>query len=179
MRRAHRNALALIGFLPIPKGLCCSVTSSLVSSQLTAIGARKDTDTEEFRMFKRDLTHRSIATILIHLKPFMTSPDVVLCADKHFRRAIYGLGPHISDYPEQAVLTWILLNWCPTSVSHLVSVKHVLTPKSSQVASPIQMPLIPHATIGLQSTPIFYLQPMMKRLCESCMASRLVLWYIF
>ena len=78
------------------------------------IGTRKDTDTEEFRMFKRDLTHRSIATILFPLREFMKTPDIVLCPDQYYRRTIYGLGPHISDYPEQATLTWILLNWCPT-----------------------------------------------------------------
>ena len=78
------------------------------------IGARKDTDTEEFRMFKRDLTHRSIATILFPLREFMKTPDIVLCPDQYYCHTIYGLGPHISNYPEQATLTWILLNWCPT-----------------------------------------------------------------
>jgi hypothetical protein len=79
-------------------------------------GARKDTDTEEFRLFKRTLTHDAIANILIPLKPFMTTPDIIRCPDQYFRRAIYGLGPHISDYPEQATITWILINWCPTYV---------------------------------------------------------------
>jgi hypothetical protein len=78
------------------------------------IGARKDTDTEEFRNFKRDLTHQSIATILLALKPFMKTPDVIQCPDGYFRRAIYGLGPHISDYPEQVLLTWLISGWCPT-----------------------------------------------------------------
>ena len=78
------------------------------------IGARKDTDTEEFRLFKRDLTHRSIATILLALKPFMTVPDIVMCPDRYFRRVIYGLGPHIGDYPEQMAIAWLLLGWCPT-----------------------------------------------------------------
>jgi len=77
-------------------------------------GARKDTDTEEFRNFKRDITHRSVATILLRLRDFMTAPEVVQCPDRYFRRAIYGLGPHISDYPEQASLTRLLLGWCPT-----------------------------------------------------------------
>lgn len=115
IRRAHKNALVLIGFLPIPKGqypsICLSAANSLSPS---VTGARKETDTEEFRNFKRDLTHRSIATILLPLRPFVTTPDVVQCPDGYFRRAIYGLGPHISDYPEQASLTWILYGWCPT-----------------------------------------------------------------
>lgn len=76
---------------------------------------------EEFRIFKRDLTHRSIATILLRLQDFMTTPDIILCPDRYYRRGIYGLGPHISDYPEQAMLTWILLNWCPTYVTLLLN----------------------------------------------------------
>ena len=79
-----------------------------------AIGARKDTDTEEFRRFKRTLIHGSITNILLPIKPFMTTPDIVLCPDQYFRRVLYGLGPHIADYPEQAMIVWILLNWCPT-----------------------------------------------------------------
>ena len=46
----------------------------------------------------------------------MTTPDIILCPDQYFRRAIYGLGPHIADYPEQAILAWILYGWCPTYV---------------------------------------------------------------
>lgn len=78
------------------------------------VGAKKDTDTEEFRLFKRDLSHRSIATILLPLKPFMTKPDIIACPDRYFCRTIYGPGPHIADYPEQAALAWILFGWCPT-----------------------------------------------------------------
>ncbi|KAG1793243.1 uncharacterized protein HD556DRAFT_1443669 [Suillus plorans] len=47
------------------------------------------------------------------LKPGMTKPDVVRCPDGHFRRAVYGLGPYIADYPEQALLACIVQNWCP------------------------------------------------------------------
>ena len=86
----------------------------MAASQRSTTGARKDTDTEEFRNFKRDLTHRSIATILLPLKPFMKTPDIVRCPDGYFRHVIYGLGPHISDYPEQMSLAWLLLGWCPT-----------------------------------------------------------------
>jgi len=50
----------------------------------------------------------------------MKTPDIVLCPDRYYRRGIYGLGPHISDYPEQATLTWILSNWCPTYISFLL-----------------------------------------------------------
>ena len=115
IRCAHKNALVLIGFLPIPKGQYTLFHSPATTFQLLpAIGARKNTDTEEFQNFKRDLTHQSIATILLPLKPFMTIPDVVQCPDGYFCHAIYGLGPHISNYPEQMGLTWLLLGWCPT-----------------------------------------------------------------
>ena len=81
------------------------------------LGARKDVDTEEFRQFKRTLTHGAISNILLPIKPFMKTPDIVQCPDKYFRRVLYGLGPHIADYPEQAIIAWILMNWCPTYVS--------------------------------------------------------------
>jgi hypothetical protein len=42
----------------------------------------------------------------------MTTPEVVRCADGHYRRAIYGLGPYIADYEEQVVLAGIVRNWC-------------------------------------------------------------------
>ncbi|KAG1807119.1 uncharacterized protein BJ212DRAFT_1449385 [Suillus subaureus] len=43
---------------------------------------------------------------------FMTVPEVVHFGDSHFRRVIYGLGPYITDYPEQVVLSCIVSNWC-------------------------------------------------------------------
>jgi hypothetical protein len=55
----------------------------------------------------------------------MTTPDVVRCCDGHFRRAVYGIGPYIADYPEQALLCCIVQGWCPkfvfVFVSHLFS----------------------------------------------------------
>jgi hypothetical protein len=42
----------------------------------------------------------------------MTTPRITRCADGHFRRVIYGLGPYIADYPEQALLASIVQNWC-------------------------------------------------------------------
>ncbi|KAI9448995.1 hypothetical protein HD554DRAFT_1996125, partial [Boletus coccyginus] len=32
--------------------------------------------------------------------------------DGHFRHIIYGLGPYIADYPEQAMLACIIQGWC-------------------------------------------------------------------
>ncbi|KAG2110399.1 uncharacterized protein F5147DRAFT_745329 [Suillus discolor] len=66
-----------------------------------------------FRKFRRQLLHSSLAKMLESLKPGMTTPEVVRSPDGHFRRAVYGLGPYIADYPEQALLACIVQNWCP------------------------------------------------------------------
>lgn len=49
----------------------------------------------------------------------MTSPEVVRCADGHFCRVIYGLGPYIADYPEQALLACVVQGWCPRYVMRI------------------------------------------------------------
>lgn len=56
----------------------------------------------------------------------MTTPEVVRCSDGHFRRAIYGLGPFIADYPEQALLACIVQGWCPRYVSFHDSTSYFL-----------------------------------------------------
>jgi len=43
----------------------------------------------------------------------MSKPKVTRCADGHFRQVIYGIGPYISDYPEQALLPCVVSEWCP------------------------------------------------------------------
>ncbi|KAJ7799547.1 hypothetical protein B0H14DRAFT_2387992, partial [Mycena olivaceomarginata] len=88
VRRAHRNAVTLIGFLAIPK------------------------NSNEFRTFRRNLFHGSLRHILQSLKPGMTVPEVTLFADGHYRRVIYGLGPYIADYPEQVLLACVVQGWC-------------------------------------------------------------------
>ena len=66
-----------------------------------------------FCKFRRQLLHSSLAKILESLKPGMTTPEVVHFPDGHFRKVIYGLGPYIADYPEQALLACIVQGWCP------------------------------------------------------------------
>jgi hypothetical protein len=66
----------------------------------------------KFRKFRRQLFHSSLSIILQNFKPGMTVPEVVRCSDGHFRRAIYGLGPYIADYPEQVLLTCVVQGWC-------------------------------------------------------------------
>jgi len=94
VRRCHRNALVLIGFLALPKG------------------SRKDDRSVEFRRFRRQLFHSSISAILRSLHPYMSMPDVIKCPDGHFRRAIYGIGPYIADYPEQVLVAGVVYGWC-------------------------------------------------------------------
>ncbi|KAJ6582258.1 hypothetical protein B0H19DRAFT_1207698 [Mycena capillaripes] len=95
VRRAHRNAVTLIGFLAIPKT------------------DREYEGTTEFRTFRRNLFHGSLAHILESLRDGMTTHEVVLFGDGHYRRVIYGLGPYIADYPEQVLLTCVVQGWCP------------------------------------------------------------------
>ncbi|KAJ6548027.1 hypothetical protein B0H10DRAFT_2383376 [Mycena sp. CBHHK59/15] len=94
VRRAHRNAVSLIGFLAIPKT------------------DRENQDSPEFRTFRRNLFHGSLRHILQSLLPGMTVPEVTLFADGHYRRVIYGLGPYIADYPEQVLLACTVQGWC-------------------------------------------------------------------
>ncbi|KAG1730651.1 uncharacterized protein EDB91DRAFT_1252511 [Suillus paluster] len=85
VRCAHHEALAIVGFLAIPK------TTKEHASDL------------KFRKFHRQLFQSSLTRILERLWPGMTKPEVVRFGDGHFRRVIYGLGPYIADYEEQVL----------------------------------------------------------------------------
>jgi hypothetical protein len=80
-------------------------------------GTRDDAKSEIFRDFCRRLFHGCLAVVNDSTKPYMTMWDIVYCADYHFRRAIYGIGPHIADYPEQSLAAGVVYGWCVTSVS--------------------------------------------------------------
>ncbi|KAI0350129.1 hypothetical protein OH77DRAFT_1573834 [Trametes cingulata] len=95
MRRAHRDSVVPLAFLPIPT---C---------------AREQDNDEEFRIFRKQLYHAALTQILSPLRPAMTVPHVMRCPDGHFRRAIFELGPFIADYPEQVYLSGIVQGWCP------------------------------------------------------------------
>jgi len=69
-----------------------------------------------FRNFRRQIFHSSLSKILATLKPAMTTPEIVRFGDGHYRPVIYGLGPYIADYEEQALLTCIVRGWCPKYV---------------------------------------------------------------
>ncbi|KAH9927359.1 uncharacterized protein B0H18DRAFT_1118615 [Fomitopsis serialis] len=95
VRRAHRGAVRVVAFLAIAK---CE---------------KKHQNTTAFRTFKRQLYHASVAAVLDPLRPAMSTPEVVRCPDSHFRRALYGVGPNLMDYPEQALAACIVEGWCP------------------------------------------------------------------
>ena len=70
-------------------------------------------DNATFCKFRCQLLHSLLAKILESLKPGMITPEVVWFPDGHFRKVIYGIGPYIADYPEQAMLACIVQGWCP------------------------------------------------------------------
>lgn len=115
VRRAHRNALTLIGFLAIPKSMLTTSKYSfhLIRSSLHCLADKQHADSVEFRRFRRNLFHGSLNKILQTLRPGMEKPQVLRYGDGYYRRTIYGLGPYIADYPEQVLLACIVQGWCP------------------------------------------------------------------
>ncbi|KAG1763021.1 hypothetical protein EDD22DRAFT_979524 [Suillus occidentalis] len=57
--------------------------------------------------------NQSLAKNFESVKTFMETPDVTRFLDGHFRRTIYGIGPYITDYPEQVMLSGVVQRWCP------------------------------------------------------------------
>ncbi|KAJ7024440.1 hypothetical protein C8F04DRAFT_1213064 [Mycena alexandri] len=94
-RRAHGNGVLPVAFLAIPKV------------------SKKHRSKPEYQRFCRQMYHASLALVFEPLKPYMDTPDVVMCPDGHYRRVIYSIGPYIADYPEQVWLAVIVQNWCP------------------------------------------------------------------
>ncbi|KAJ7221252.1 hypothetical protein GGX14DRAFT_669179 [Mycena pura] len=94
-RRARGNGVLPVAFLPIAKT------------------TKRQRKTPAFQKFVRQMYHACLARVFEPLKAGMTTAEVVRCPDGHFRRAIYGLGPYIADYPEQVWLACIVQNWCP------------------------------------------------------------------
>ncbi|KAL0059223.1 hypothetical protein AAF712_014031 [Marasmius tenuissimus] len=93
-QRGHRNGVIPVGFLAIPKA------------------DRKYDNDPEYRVYKKQLYHASIAAIFAPTKSAMLQPVVRLCPDGHYRRVIYDLAAFIADYPEQVYLAGIVSGWC-------------------------------------------------------------------
>jgi len=114
-RRAHCNSLVLIAFLAIPKSPYFSHKVAfiiLIRSSTTTIADRENEDTAEFRKFRHQLFHTTLAYILSSLRRGMSKPEVQRCPDGHFRRAAYALAAYIADYPEQVLLSCLVQGWC-------------------------------------------------------------------
>ena len=77
------------------------------------IAARTQADSDEFKLFRKQLYHASLVHILQPLRDGMENPHVMKCPDGSYRRTIFELGPFIADYPEQVLLAGIVQNWCP------------------------------------------------------------------
>ena len=110
-QRGHRNAVALVGFLSIPKSKQCNNFTDLQCTN-QHLADKEHESSAQFLQFRRQLFHSSLTHILMSLKPWMTTPRVTRCADGHWRWVIYGLGPYIADYPEQALLSCVVGGWC-------------------------------------------------------------------
>ncbi|KIJ57964.1 hypothetical protein HYDPIDRAFT_72577, partial [Hydnomerulius pinastri MD-312] len=96
---------------------CCGYEQALSLLGLLAIHniiADQEFESDaEFRTFCCHLFHSLLTAALDSMCPAMSKPDVTLYADGHYRRAIFGIGPYIADYPEQALLACIIQGWCP------------------------------------------------------------------
>jgi hypothetical protein len=66
-----------------------------------------------FRQFRKRLYHAQMETIFSPLREYMRKYDLTRFPDGHYRRAIYGIGPFIADYPEQVLLAGVVQGWCP------------------------------------------------------------------
>jgi Plavaka transposase len=106
--------MALCSLVSLPSLNVCVISISIMFANMSHLASHEIRDDAGFRKFRRQLLHSSLAKILESLKPGMTTPEVVRFPDGHFRRVIYGLGPYIADYPEQALLACIVQGWCPS-----------------------------------------------------------------
>ena len=116
VRRAHGSGLVLIGFLAIPKSKEIQNSCKIYILIPPIVATKTDSGSADFRRFRRQLFHASLATVFSSLKPGMTVPEIALCPDGHFRFIIWELGPYIADYPEQVLITCIVQGWCPRYV---------------------------------------------------------------
>lgn len=88
------------------------------SLSLYATADREHEDSKEFRAFWRQLFHTSMTFILQSLRLGMSKPEVLHYGDGHYRRTIFGLVPHIADYPEQVLIACVVQDWCPKCMAN-------------------------------------------------------------
>ncbi|OJT08823.1 hypothetical protein TRAPUB_280, partial [Trametes pubescens] len=70
-----------------------------------------------FRKFRKELFHTLLRFILESLCDAMTRYEAVICADGHYRRIVFSIGPYIADYPEQALLSCVVQGWRPRCIA--------------------------------------------------------------
>ena len=85
---------------------------------------------ENFRDFRHRLFHGCLTVINTTIRPYMQRWDLIQCSDYHFQWTIYGLSPHIADYPKQSVAVGIVYGWCVTYIflTIFLVLTHQLTP---------------------------------------------------
>ena len=79
---------------------------------LLLLASKEHADDIVFQKFCHQFVHTLLAKILAPLKGAMEVLKVAQFPDGHLCWAIYSIGPYISDYPEQAILTCIVQDWC-------------------------------------------------------------------
>ena len=114
MRRSHAVGMEPVALLPIPKSKIIGMHDSEFSVSFLFSASKKHRKRLEYQTFCRQLYHSCLEKVFSVLRPSMTEPEVVMCPDGHFRRAVFSLGPYIADYPEQVWLAGIVQNWCPS-----------------------------------------------------------------
>jgi hypothetical protein len=114
VRRAHGSGLVLIAFLPIAKSMFLVFLSILCIStnDISSSANKEHTKCPEFCQFRHRIFHASLTLILDSLHPGKTTPEVCQCPDGQFWWVIWGIGPYIADYPEQALLACIVQGYC-------------------------------------------------------------------
>jgi hypothetical protein len=137
---------SLLRSFPFQK-VCYWLPSHHVLNQIDAASSanKKHRKTALFHKFCRQLYHACLARIFAPLKAGMTTPDVIRCPDGYFRRAIYGIGPYIADYPEQVWLAAVVNNWCPKYVFIGFTVPVAATNFQTIDATHSQITLMPKA----------------------------------
>lgn len=113
VHHAHWGAVTLLAFLAIPK---CTYNIFCLSLNIDIfyfiLADRYCKDDSKFHNFQWQLFHSSLSAALKSLLPGMTKYEVMCFPDGHLCHVIFGLGPYIADYPEQALLAGILYGWC-------------------------------------------------------------------
>ncbi|KAF8267273.1 hypothetical protein EI94DRAFT_1581882, partial [Lactarius quietus] len=71
-----------------------------------------DASSPEFHSFKCKLCHASLTKIISSLQPAMMVLELMWFGDGHYQHILYSLGPYITDYKEQVLLSCIVRGWC-------------------------------------------------------------------